>query len=186
MFVISVCKEIELRESDPVHAPELFDLIETNREHLRRWLPWLDQTTRLQHVQQFLRESRRKAMNGNGQTFLVINSGRIVGVLGEHNIDRVDRKTELGYWLDQGHEGRGIMTQAVERLLGHIFDDLDLNRVVLSCAVGNVKSRAIPERLGFVHEGVLRQAQWLYTHYIDLAVYGLLREEWLKRRRRHI
>ena len=123
---------------------------------------------------------------GNGRTFVVICNGRIVGVLGEHYIDRVDRKTELGYWLDREHQGRGIMTQSVDRLVRSLFDDLDMNRVVLSCAVGNARSRAIPERLGFVCEGVLRQAQWLYTHYIDLAVYSLLRQDWLKRIPRRI
>ena len=161
-----------------MHAAELFALVESNRTYLRQWLPWLDETTRPQHIDQFLRESRRRSDNGNGQTFMVMYRGRIVGVLGQHFVDRVDRKTELGYWLDAGHQGRGIMTMAVARMVDHSFEDLELNRVVLHCAAGNARSRAIPDRLGFVLEGVLRQAQWLYDHYVDLAVYSLLREEW--------
>jgi ribosomal-protein-serine acetyltransferase len=178
MFVLPVSDSVALRECTPNDAVELFALVETNRVHLREWLPWLDDTTRLQHIEQFLRESRRRSDRGSGQTFMITAGGRIVGVLGQHYVDRVDNKTELGYWLDQEHQGTGLMTRAVGRMLRHIFDDLDLNRVVLHCAAENRRSRAVPERLGFRLEGVLREAQWLYTRYVDLAIYGLLRDEW--------
>src|SRR5262245_23257442 len=140
MFVLRVNHDIELRDCGPVHATELFALIEANRAYLREWLPWLDDTTRLQHVEHFLRESRRKADNGNGQTFMINRQGRIVGVLGQHYVDRIDRKTELGYWLDQNHQGQGIMTRVVSRMVQYVFDELDLNRVILHCAAGNAKS----------------------------------------------
>ena len=177
MFILPVTEDIELRECGPHHAAELFALVQSNRVHLREWLPWLDQTTRPQHVEQFLRECRRRADDGNGHTFMIMTQGRIVGLMGQHYVDTVDRKTELGYWLDAGHQGRGIMTCAVARTVDYVFDDLDLHRIVMHCAVGNTRSRAIPERLGFVLEGVLRQAQWLYTRYVDLAVYALLKDE---------
>jgi ribosomal-protein-serine acetyltransferase len=183
MFLLQVDKDLALAACVPTYAVELFALIEANREHLREWLPWLDETTRLQQVEQFLRDSRRNADNGAGQTLLLLERRRIVGVLGQHYIDRVDKKTELGYWLDAACQGRGLMTRAMTRLLEHIFTDLELNRVVLHCGVENIRSRAIPERLGFSLEGILRQSQWLYDHYVDLAVYGLLERDWRRLRR---
>ena len=182
MFALQVDKELVLSACAPSHATELWALIEANRPHLREWLPWLDETTRIQHVDQFLRDSRRKAENGAGQTLLLLENRRIVGVLGQHYIDGIDKKTELGYWLDAGSQGRGLMTRAMTRLLEHIFTDLELNRVVLHCGVENTRSRAIPERLGFALEGILRQSQWLYDRYIDLAVYGLLEQDWRRLR----
>src|SRR5689334_23061814 len=117
MFILRVDDEVALVECAPSHALELYALIEANRAHLRQWLPWLDETTRLQQVEQFLRDSRRKADQGNGQTLLLMVNRRIVGVVGQHYIDRVDAKTELGYWLGAEHQGRGLMTRAIARVL---------------------------------------------------------------------
>jgi len=90
----------------------------------------------------------------------------------------LNRKTELGYWLDPEHRGRGIVTRSTARLTDYAFTDQDCNRVVLHCAVGNVKSRAVAERLGFVQEGILREAEWLNDHYVDLVVYSMLKSQW--------
>src|SRR5690625_199905 len=84
----------------------------------------------------------------------------------------------IGYWLDIEHQGKGIMTRAVRALTDYAFEEFDLNRVDIRAAVGNVKSRAIPERLGYKKEGVLRQSEWLYDHFVDHAVYSMLKSEW--------
>jgi ribosomal-protein-serine acetyltransferase len=66
-------------------------------------------------------------------------------------------------------------------LVEHAFGELDLNRVVISCATENKKSCAIPERLGFRQEGIQRQAEWLYDRFVDHAVYATLASAWRKR-----
>ena len=70
------------------------------------------------------------------------------------------------------------MTRACRALVDYAFSELGLNRIEIQCAVQNVKSRAIPERLDFTQEGVIRQAEWLYDHYNDHVIYGMLAEEW--------
>ena len=66
------------------------------------------------------------------------------------------------------------MTRACRALVAHAFDTLRLQRVEIRVATGNRRSRAIPERLGFREEGILRQVEWLYNHYVDHVVYGRL------------
>ena len=51
--------------------------------------------------------------------------------------------------------------------------------IILHCASGNLKSRSVAERLGFVQEGILREAEWLYDHYVDLVVYSMLKRTWM-------
>ena len=63
-------------------------------------------------------------------------------------------------------------------MITYAFDVYGLNKVEIHCATENRRSCAIPERLGFKQEGVLRQGEWLYDHFVDLAVYGLLASEW--------
>ena len=70
------------------------------------------------------------------------------------------------------------MTKACRALIRYAFEQLQLNRVEIRVAVGNYKSRAIPERLGLVKEGMIREAEWLYDHFVDHIVYGVLAKEW--------
>ncbi|MDQ6660765.1 MAG: GNAT family N-acetyltransferase, partial [Chloroflexota bacterium] len=102
---------------------------------------------------------------------------QLVGSLG-CSIDREDRKVEIGYWLDASSQGKGIMTRACRGLINYVFDELRMNKVEIHAAPENKRSRAIPERLGFTQEGIDRQAGWLYDHYIDLVLYGMLASEW--------
>ena len=70
------------------------------------------------------------------------------------------------------------MSRALKAVIDYGFKELGLNRIEVCVATENEKSRALPERFGFTEEGILRQAEWLYDHYVDHIVYRLLREEW--------
>ena len=106
------------------------------------------------------------------------HEGRLAGAIGYDPIDWENRTTELGYWLGEEYQGKGLVTAACRALVEPAFGELSLNRVVISCATENKKSCAIPERLGFRREGVQRQAEWLYHHFVDHVVYAALASEW--------
>jgi ribosomal-protein-serine acetyltransferase len=89
-------------------------------------------------------------------------------------IDRVARNAIIGYWLAEEYEGRGLITRAVRALIDHAFGEWQLHRVEIRAAAENVRSRAVPERLGFTQEGVLREAELVGGEYQDLVVYGLV------------
>jgi ribosomal-protein-serine acetyltransferase len=164
-----------LREED---AAELFLLVDANREHLRRWLPWVDSSITVEDSLAFIRRDAGNDLAGKGFSLAVEVRGRIVGVAGFNRIDAVDRKAEIGYWLSRDAQGRGTMTMCCRALVGLAFGALDLNRVEIHVATGNDRSRAIPVRLGFSLEGVIREAALRSGVFEDHAVYGLLRREW--------
>lgn len=180
-FPLAAGDDVELDLLAESQAEELFALVDGNRAYLRQWLPWLDQNTEVEHTRGFIRATREQHAQRNGFACGIRLRGTLAGVVGVHGIDWPNRKTSVGYWIAQDHQGRGIVTRACRALLPCLFDELGLNRVEIGCAKGNTKSAAIPERLGFVREGLLRQPEWLYDHFVDHVVYGLLASEWRQR-----
>jgi ribosomal-protein-serine acetyltransferase len=168
----------ELRMLTAAHAEELFAVIERNRGHLRRWLPWLDAVKTVEDERNFLLRSEEQAAGDVAFNCGIFVDGAIGGGIGVHPINRADRKVEIGYWIAAEHQGKGLVTAACRAVVDHLFQELKLNRVVIYCATGNLMSRAIPERLGFRFEGIHREAQWLYDHFVDLACYGMLAGDW--------
>lgn len=170
--------DVTLRILEDADADPLFALVDANRERLREWLPWVDATRSPEDIREFIHRSMRKYEEGNGYDAGVLVGGRLAGSVGLHSINRADRATSVGYWIAEEFGGRGVMTRAVRIVLDHCFGDLGLHRVEIVCAPGNVRSRAIPERLGFRQEGVLRDSEWVNDRFVDGVVYGLLEDEW--------
>jgi ribosomal-protein-serine acetyltransferase len=181
---LRVDDSVVLREISEDDARELTDLIDRNRSYLREWLPWLDSSTGLHDTARFIGRSIEQAEDDNGYTFGIVCNGVLAGVMGQHYLDTLNRRTEIGYWVDASHQGRGIVTRSTARLTDYSFANQDCNRVILHCAIGNAKSRAIAERLGFTQEGILREAEWLYDHYVDLVVYSMLKSQWANKNAR--
>ncbi|MDE3196294.1 MAG: GNAT family N-acetyltransferase [Acidobacteriota bacterium] len=105
--------------------------------------------------------------------------GRFCGAIGLHRFDLIHRSTSIGYWIDEEYSRRGIMTSACRLMVSEGFQKYGLNRIEIRCATGNDRSCAIPRRLGFREEGRLREAEWLYDHWVDLRVFAILRREWI-------
>lgn len=159
-------------------ASALASLVDTNRERLRRWLPWVDDNHTKTDSRAYIRRMRTLAKQGLACPYGLWWEKRLVGVVGFTWIDEANRSAGIGYWLAEEAEGHGLMTAAVTALLRHGFRTLQLNRIELRAGVRNRRSRAVAERLGFRHEGTLRQGEHLYDRFVDHAVYGLLAEEW--------
>jgi ribosomal-protein-serine acetyltransferase len=173
-----ISSEISLELLEPRHASELFALTDANREHLRGWMPWVDGTQTVDDTKAFIEVTRTQlAANSGFQTAIRLRD-RLVGVVGLHRVDWSNRFTSIGYWLARDAQGQGIMIQSCRAYVEHAFGALELHRIEIRCAVENAKSRAIPERLGFHFEGVIRDGEWLYDHFVDHVVYGILSTEW--------
>ena len=177
MFYHIVDKDIELNPIGLQYAEELFHLIDENRDYLKQWLPWLDSAKNPDDTKKFIKESLEKDSENNGFVVVIKYRGKIAGEIGLHYIDHANKMTGIGYWLAAGFQGNGVMTKSCKAVVNYCFRDLDLNRVEIRCGVDNYKSRAVPERLNFKKEGIIRQCQWLYDHFVDHVVYGKLKFE---------
>jgi ribosomal-protein-serine acetyltransferase len=178
MFPFRLNEDVALELLELRHAEELFHVTDANREYLREWLPWVDGTRSPEDTEAFIRLTRKQLVDNNGFQTAIRHRGTLVGVVGHHAIRWANRSASLGYWLSRDAQGRGLMTEACRAYISHAFETLKLNRMEIRCAVENRRSRAIPERLAFQSEGTIRQAEWLYDHFVDHVVYGMLASEW--------
>ncbi len=178
MFFLKVNEDIFLRMLSARDAIPLFAITDQSREYLKKWLPWLDETTSEADTLSFIKNSLVPFNNRKGLTAGIFFEENIVGVIGYNTLDFQNRIGTIGYWLSKQHTGKGIMTKSVDALVTYGFTELNLNRIEISCAKENLASRQVPERLGFVQEGILREAEWLYDHYVDHVVYSKLKNEW--------
>jgi len=177
MFFCTVNNQIELRLIDRQHDEELFTLLDSNREHLRRWDPWVDIISSTTDVRRAITGWQQQYANHRGLYAGIWFNGRCCGMINHVNVDWLNRWAPISYWLDAAHQGRGIMTACARAMVAHGFDTWNLNRLTIECATQNTRSRAIAERLGFTLEGIVRGIEWLQDCFVDHAMYGLLRSD---------
>ncbi|MDK8182603.1 GNAT family protein [Paenibacillus sp. UMB4589-SE434] len=178
MFSYNVSSEIQLKLLQPVYAEEIYEVTNHNRDHLREWLPWVDNMKSADDTKQFIESELQKFSNNNGFNCGMYYNDKFAGCIGFHELDWRNRKTSIGYWLAAEYQGLGIVTSACREMITYAFAEYGLNRIEIRAGEYNTKSRAVPERLGFTYEGSIRQAEWLHDRCIDHAVYGLLASEW--------
>jgi ribosomal-protein-serine acetyltransferase len=179
MLVHKVDDEVSLRLFTKDDAAEFYNLTMSSKSYLKEWLGWLDYTKSVEDTEKNI-QSRWKELIDNGGyplSFAIIYNGKIAGTIGFNEIYRANKIGILGYWLGEEFQGKGIMSKAFKALMDYGFNDLKLNRIEVRVAVENTKSRALPERFGFKEEGYIRQAEWLYDHFVDHVLYGLLASE---------
>ncbi|MBR6408072.1 MAG: GNAT family N-acetyltransferase [Clostridia bacterium] len=122
-----------------------------------------------------------------GPAFVIANvqNGEYIGQIDLHNVNYRHRSAEMGIVIGVSkHRHSGYGTEAIELLLKFAFEEMNLNRISLHVLEYNTSAIACYEKLGFVREGVLRQAHWGEGKYADLLVYGILREEWERQSQR--
>lgn len=174
-FSLTVDDDIELQLIEEDHAEGLFRIVEEAREHLDPWLPWVRNNTRVADSRQYATQARSNWGAGRAVQTAITWDGELCGTLG---IKFDAPSGELGYWLHPDYEGQGIVTRSCGTLLDYAFEHYSFRRAIIRAAPENKKSWAVPERLGFTHEGTARRAGSHPDGPFDLKVYSLLREEW--------
>ncbi|TNH03144.1 GNAT family N-acetyltransferase [Testudinibacter sp. TR-2022] len=173
---LTVSHEIELQAIQESDARLLFDAIDHNRTYLGRWLPFVASTCEVADSLAFICSLQHKKAE---QVFKISYRGKFGGLIGFNMVDSHNLKLEIGYWLIESLQKNGIMTRSVATLVDYAFSELAINRVQINCAAANVASQKIPQRLGFILEGIQRDGILLADgHFIDCQIYSMLKREW--------
>jgi ribosomal-protein-serine acetyltransferase len=176
-MTIKIDDKIRIELIEEKHTQSIFDMVNSNRNHLRPWLPFVDKMQTVEFAQNFAKATMQRNKEGNEFAFVIFNNETMVGRVGIYKIDNQNKIGEIGYWIIENAQGNGIITKSCIELIDFCFNDLQLNRIEIKCGTENFKSKGIPERLNFTHEGVIRQGELLYDKFIDLNLFSLLKKE---------
>lgn len=172
MQTIRLTPALALRPLMREDVSDIFTALDTQRDYLGRWLPFVAHTRCEDDTRGFV-ESVLSA-DPFEPVFTVRVGPHFAGLAGFKSTDHLTRSTEIGYWMREEFQGRGIMTAAVKRLCRMAFLERGMESIVIRCAVGNLPSNRIPRRIGFelcrieAHGEQLAGGEWT-----DLNVYVL-------------
>ncbi len=178
MATLIIDNNLTVRPYQVEEAKELFDIINNSRRHLHPWLNWVDQTTRPEHSLQFIQQSLHKLNTQDGLDLGIFYDGKIIGGLGMHHWELATKKAQIGYWLCQEQEGKGILNKCLVKFVSFLFEKIGLNKIEIHFIPANNRSAKVAQRLGFKTEGIIRQSIIRNGQPADVVIMGLLRSEW--------
>lgn len=174
-----ILPDILLREVTIEDAAAIYQAIDTHRDYLKTWLPFVDKMRSVADEEAFLKSVLSVPAERREPIFGIWNErNEICGLIGFHFSDFDNHRTEIGYWLLPEYQHRGIVTESVRKLCHWAVSEKGIKRIQIRCATGNAASNGIPIRLGFHHEGTERSGELLASgEYADIHVYSILKEE---------
>jgi ribosomal-protein-serine acetyltransferase len=159
---------------------ELWQIVDSSRAWLRRWLPWVPYQENAESTARFVAASIADWDSGRAFRFTIRdrNTGVVLGIVGLESCVELHQRADLGYWLRREAAGQGFMTEAARACVDFGFRTIGLHRMRVAAATDNHPSLRVIARLGFRFEGVARHAENCDGRWLDHCIFGLLRDEW--------
>ncbi len=177
--MIIIENNLRLEPINKAFSKALIQAINKNREHLSPFLPWVPNMQTEIDSENYIANCEMLSALGKEVSFVILLNEELVGRIGLHHLDQANRKASIGYWLTKNAERKGIILKSCKKLITYGFEKLQLQRIEINAAVENIRSQAIPQKLHFRKEGILRSAELINNQFHDMAVYSILKDEWL-------
>lgn len=179
-------ERLVIRCYEPGDAPKLHEAITRSLDHLRPWLPWVQQEPKPPEARGgLIRLFRGQFDLGLDYAFGIFDKEEmeLVGSTGLHT--RIGRNArEIGYWIGIDHIGRGYATEAVSALVKTGFSIEGLSRIEIRCAPENTRSQHVPEKLGFKMENIVKRI--LYQDMVETMIWSMTKKEYASSLIRHV
>ena len=159
----------------------LYRAVCASKTELAEYLPWATTAYTRATAASFVRDSIHSWRETRAYDFAIrrpAEPGRHIGNISVWHVSRPFRSGEIGYWIRTDETGLGIATEVAQAALKIGFEELNMHRMVLRIALGNVSSERIARKLGFVREGVLREEIKVGARWLDHSLWGLLDHEY--------
>jgi len=175
---IMVSGSITLKPLELTDTDEIFNTIDAQRDYLGKWLPFVRYTRSAKDTLSFVLSVLEQPVENGNYMYVIQYDEVFAGLIGFKDTDNINKKTEIGYWLSEKFQKKGIITESIRAMMKLAYNKLDIHRIQIKCAVGNTPSSNIPKRLGFRFEGIERAGE-LHSNgcFLDIEVYSKLKGE---------
>lgn len=172
-------EKIELRRVRSSDVVSVYDAVIESIEELSPWMPWCTKEYSIKEAETWCDSREDLWKKEKDYDFLIIDKadGTLLGVCGINNIDAELRFANLGYWVRTGRTGQGIATEALLMLAKFGLDNLNLNRIEIVVAEGNLPSQRAAEKAGALREGFLRQRLIVHGKILNAFMFSLVRDD---------
>jgi RimJ/RimL family protein N-acetyltransferase len=147
-----------IRKPLPGDGRAVYEAVQASLNELKRWMPWAHKTQTVVDMEANMRDAHAKFLTREDLRLHLYkkDTGEFIGSSGLHRIKWEIPRFEIGYWIETPHQDKWYMTEATEAITNFAFKELNAKRVEIRCDYNNIRSKAIPERLGFTLDGILK------------------------------
>lgn len=168
---------IQLKAANPTFAPALWDLVQKHQDYLEKWMDWAQNLKQLSDTERYLREMY--LFNQGQQHFFsfIFKQDELVGSIALLKRDKTNHSAELAFWKHPTLLSKEDMFLTCAALMEYIWAHDFLQRIELQTLALNEPAKQLALRLGFELEGCKRRAIFRKEAYLDLEIYGLLKQQ---------
>lgn len=161
-------------------AKELHKLIDSDRDHLRPFLDFVDASVDYTSQESYFKMKLEGIAKQTDALFLIAINDQLIGCTDFHGIDLTSKQAEIGYWIHSTYKNQGIISKVVKKLCDYAFINLNLNRLTIVADVENISSNKVALKSGFTFVGTQKEERVMYDEYRDMNYYYLLKRDYLK------
>ena len=173
MLLPITLRPFRIDDAEALHAAvrESFDA-------LYPWMPWCHADYAIEETRGWLEMREPAFQSGSSYEFAMLSpDGTLLGVTGLNQVDGLNKRANLGYWVRTSAACRGVATAAVHAIRDWGFANTDLIRLEIVIARGNAASVRVAEKAGAVHEGTLRSRLIIHGEVHDAALFSFVRPQ---------
>ncbi|MGM0219010.1 GNAT family N-acetyltransferase [Enterococcus sp. AZ126] len=176
-FSLEIDDSLSLVQPTLEMAHDLFEVVDSDRDHLRKYLDFVDSSTSFESQEQYIKMKLEGYINGTDRLFLIAFDHKIIGCIDLHFIDTDHKKAELGYWLHSSQTNKGIMAKVVKNVCAIAFENMNLNKLSIRADTENIASNTVAVKNGFSFVGTDKSEILMYDEFRNLNKYSLLKAD---------
>lgn len=164
-----------IRKYRPEDAAGIVEAVQESVATVGAWLDWCDKSYGLAEAEAWIAHTAASWDKADMFAFAVVDatSGDYLGGVGLNKVDQDHHAANLGYWIRQSYQGRGVGTQAARLAIGYAFEHLKLTHIEIVCGAANRPSRRVAEKTGSRFEGLASGRLTVHGRALDAAVYSI-------------